>query len=72
MAALFDPPEIPQEDPETKALRQAEQKRAEEDRVKTLQDNLRGDQTRSGAFGLRSLLGPLGSGGALRSLLGSG
>ncbi len=72
MAALFSTPKIPQEDPETKALREAEQKRAEEDRLKTIQDQLRGEQTRSGAFGLRSLLGPLGTGGALRSLLGSG
>ena len=71
MASLFKP-DIPQEDPETKRLREAEQKRAEEDRIKTLQEQLRGEQDRSGAFGLRSLLGPLGSGGALRSLLGSG
>lgn len=72
MASLFSP-KIPQEDPATKQLREAEASRAEADRIKAAQAQL-GAETfrRSGGYGLRSLLGPLGFGGGLRSLLGSG
>jgi hypothetical protein len=48
--------------------RKDEQARAEADRIKALQEQLQGEtQLRSGAFGLRSLLGR----GSLGSLLGS-
>lgn len=61
-------PKPPQEDPAIVAQRKAEQDRAEADRVKAIQAQLQGEtQLRSGAFGLRSLLGR----GSLSSLLGS-
>jgi hypothetical protein len=71
---MFKAPKPPQEDPKTKALREAELVRSEADRIAALQDQL-GTETRirNRSFGLRSLLGPLAGGNRfVRSLLGTG
>lgn len=77
MASLFKPdPPPPQQvqaspvDEEAKALREQEQKRAEQNRTAATQEQL-GQQTliRSRRYGTRSLLASFGSGG---SFLGSG
>jgi hypothetical protein len=66
-------PKPPAEDPEAKRRRDEMEKRAESERIISIQDQLRGEtDRRSGEFGLRSLLGPLGRAGSFRSLLGSG
>jgi hypothetical protein len=66
-------PKPPAEDPEAKRRRDEMERRAESERILSIQEQLRGEtDRRSGAFGLRSLLGPLGGGRSLRSLLGSG
>jgi hypothetical protein len=63
----------PAEDPDAKRRRDEQERRAESERIISIQDQLRSEtDRRSGAFGLRSLLGPLGRGGSFRSLLGSG
>ncbi len=55
-------------------LRAAEEAKAEDERIKSIQRQLGVETTqrRAGQFGFRSLLGPLTSGRGLRSLLGSG
>lgn len=68
--------QVPQEDPAVKAMREAEQRRAEADKLSATQLQLQ-DETRrrSQSSGIRSLLGPLGAGSMgmqRRSLLGSG
>ena len=70
MGDLFAP-EIEEEDPEIGRLRDEEEGRAEADRLRATQDQLRTEtRTRSsGRFGLRSLLGGFGKGGLI-SLLG--
>ena len=72
--SLFKTPSVPKEDPAITALRNQEQARAEEDRLRATQDQLRTEtRIRSRTGGLRSLLGPLTGGNrALRSLLGAG
>lgn len=66
-------PKPPQEDPKLVALRNAEQARSEEDRLKSIQDQTALEtRFRSRQFGMRSLLGALTGGRPLRSLLGAG
>jgi hypothetical protein len=84
MSGLFgDTPAPPTEDPSIAAERQRQQQTAEQDRVRSIQDNLRA-QTEldlSSTFGSRSLLAGLSPrqdalsgfvGRARRSLLGTG
>lgn len=62
-------PKAPEEDPTVVAARKEEEARAERDRIKAIQEQLQGEtQLRTGAFGLRSLLGAKPGG---LSLLGS-
>lgn len=62
---------VPTEDPEVTALRVAEQKQAQADKLRATQTQLTTETSlRSNRFGTRSLLGTFG-GGSLRSLLGS-
>jgi hypothetical protein len=79
LASLFGTPRVaapPQEDPSVKAARDAEAARAAADKTKATQQQLGLEtQQRNTGFGVRSLLGVLGSGsgrGGLSSLLGSG
>jgi hypothetical protein len=73
MGKLFSAPKTPQEDPQITALRNAEQKRAEDDRLRATQDQLRLEtRIRNNTFGLRSLFGSLTSNRAARSLFGAG
>lgn len=73
-----DPPQAPQEDPAIKAERDRAQKRANDDRLRSLQDQLRTeDNVRGQRFGTASLLGPLANPAALarrglRQLFGTG
>lgn len=70
--SIFDTPKIQGEDPQTKALRDAEQQRAENDRIKSIQGQLSAETSASqGGFGLLSLLGPY-KGAGLKSVVGSG
>ena len=70
---LFSKPSIPQPDPKIAAMRDAEEKRAEQDRIKSIQEQLGLESKLNSGSGLRSLLGPLGTGsGGIRSLLGAG
>jgi hypothetical protein len=66
--------QVQQEDPELKRMRDAERRRAEEDRTRATQQQLGQEtQLRSQSGGIRSLLGSLGTGRrGLTSLLGSG
>lgn len=62
-----------QEDPAVKAMREREQKRAEEERIKATQDQLKAEtQFRSPGLGVASLRGGLAGRRALKSILGSG
>lgn len=64
-----DTPAIPQEDPSVKALRDAEEQRAERDRIRSTQDQLEQEtRLRSDNTGVRSLLGTYRG---LTSMLGS-
>lgn len=76
MSGLLEAPSAPQEDPEVKRQRLALEKRSEDERVRSIQQNLAGETARdqSSQFGTRSLLGPFGLGGLtkIRSLLGVG
>lgn len=73
MTSLFkSDPAPPVENPSVAVERERLQKTAEEDRRRSLQEQLRGVGSRNNdLFGIRSLLGPLGGGGK-RSLLGVG
>ena len=72
--SIFKSPKPIQEDPNVTRLRNEEQKRAEDERIRSTQDLLRVEtRLRNRQFGLRSLLGPLaGAGNRIRSLLGAG
>ena len=74
MASLFRQPDAPREDPDIKRLRDQEEKRSEADRITSIQEQLSVEtRLRRRGFGLRSLLGSLGSfGKRARSLLGAG
>lgn len=76
MGSVFSKPQTPvqqQEDPEVKAAREREQQRAESERIKSTQDQLRVEtQFRTPALGIASLRGGLAGRRALRSILGSG
>lgn len=78
MGALFETPKTPtppQEDPSIKAARDAEATRAEQERTRATQDQLRLETSqRNTGLGTRSLLGLFGGTGGrgLTSLLGSG
>lgn len=60
----------PQEDPEVKRLREAEQQRAEDDKIKAIQGQLR-TETRL-RRGEQSLFGLFSAARNVRSLLGAG
>jgi len=73
MGKLLKIPEGPQEDPQTKALREQERRRAEEDKTRAAQEQLSLEsRIRGRQFGFRSLLGGLTGGPRLNSLLGAG
>jgi hypothetical protein len=76
MGSLFSPkiPKPPQEDPKVKELRDAEQQRAEDERIKSIQEQLATETRlrRGSSFGLRSLLGNLVGGNKIKSFLGAG
>lgn len=61
---------VPKEDPKVKQLREAEQQRAEDDRIKATQDQLR-TETRL-RRGNQSLFGLFSAARSVRSLLGAG
>ena len=70
MTDIFKKQKTPQEDPAIAEERRREQQRAEDDRTKATQDQLRAETTlRSRKSGTRSLLGSLLG---KSSLLGSG
>lgn len=74
MGSIFKPSINPQqqEDPAVKAARDAEQARAESERIKSTQDQLKVEtQFRTPALGIASLRGGLSGRRALRSILGS-
>jgi hypothetical protein len=72
VSSLFKP-DIPQEDPEIARQRKLEQERAERDRIKAIQEQLRFQtEQRSGGFGLRSLLSPRSGGGGAAPAVGLG
>lgn len=74
MGSLFKAPKPPQEDPNVKAQRDAEQQRAEREKIRSIQDQM-GTETRQrgGNRGVMSLLGGLGTAQSrVRSLLGTG
>jgi hypothetical protein len=67
------PTPIPAEDPEIVRLRQEEARRAEEDRIRAIQEQLRLETLLRGpSRGVRSLVGAFDSSGFLKSVLGSG
>lgn len=72
MSSLFGETEAPAEDPEVARRRQAEQQRAEQDRTKSTQDQLRQETLLRSRSSGRSLFGLVGSGAGRKSLLGSG
>lgn len=66
-------PKIPQEDPALKAQRLAASERAEQERIRAIQEQLTMETTqRSTGSGLRSLLGSFRTSGGRASLLGAG
>jgi hypothetical protein len=65
------PQPIPQEDPEVARLRELEQQRAEADRIKATQDQLRVETQLTNNQGIASLRG-LSRRRGLTSLLGAG
>lgn len=66
-------PKVPQEDPALKAQRLAAAERAEQERIRAIQEQLTMEtQQRSGRFGLRSLLGEFRPTGGRASVLGAG
>ena len=70
MSSLFSTPSTPSEDPSARALRDAEQRRAERDRIQATQDQLSLEtRLRNRSGGIASLFG---SRRGLTSLLGSG
>lgn len=72
MGGMFKAPKPPEEDPEIKQMREQERIKAEADRTRALQDQLKTEgRIRSDSSGIRSLLGSL-FGGRVRSLLGAG
>ncbi len=74
MASFFKQPQAAaQEDPEVTRLRNEEQKRAEEDRLRATQDQLRTEtRFRSRSSSFSSLFGLSGASNRIRSLLGAG
>lgn len=70
MASLFGA-SAPAEDPRVVAMREREQRRAEDDRARQTQLGLAQETARRRNLGIGSLLGPLGLGG-LTSTVGNG
>jgi hypothetical protein len=71
MSNIFKTSKPPKPDQDLLAQQKMEEKRAEADRIRALQDQLSVEtRLRNRQFGIRSLLGSLGT--SLKSLLGSG
>lgn len=71
MAILFGGNDPPAEDPKVKAMRELEQRRAEDDRLRETQLSLAQETARRKGYGLQSFLGPLGLAN-LSTTIGSG